>query len=488
MPSTPGKNIFRSIDWLTVGFYIIFVVWGWFTIYSASYKFDEPNLFNFDNSSSKQMLWIGLAFLLAILLLLIEKRVYHMYANALYVFFILVLIATIFIASNTHGSRSWISLGFMKIQPAEFAKFSVALVLGHTLDKLGFSLTKRSDMLKALGLVFLPLAIIVMQKETGSALVYLAFLLVLYREGMSGSILFYLFAAIVYFVVGIRYNEDFIEQMNVCIGEMVVLLLAQVFTTALTLFVCHDKRTARWMAAVGLGISLLVILFSVFVIPFNFTWILILVNLAQVGCLIYLGINTRLKRYYAVAVFAFVSTIFFYISGWMLNQLGDHQRVRIEVLLGKKSDLQGAEYNVTQAIIAIGSGGMAGKGYLEGTQTKLSFVPEQETDFIYCTIGEEGGFLASTFLLILYLFFIWRIIWLAERQPDKPGRVYGYSVASIFIFHIFINIGMVLGMTPVIGIPLPFFSYGGSSLFGFTILLFIFLRMDAESKLNYKLP
>ncbi len=486
-PSTTGKNIFRSIDWITIGFYALFVVWGWFTIYSASYKFDEPNLFNFDHNSSKQIIWIGIAMAIGIIILLVEKRFYEMYANFIYGAFILILIGTMILAPDTKGSRSWIPLGSMKIQPAEFAKFSVALILGQVINKLGFNLMKRTDVLKAVGLVLLPMVIIVMQNETGSALVYLAFLLVLYREGMSGSVLFYIFAFIVYFVVGIRFNEDFIEQMDVCVGEMVVLLLAQVFTTALAFFACHDKRATRWMAGFGLGISILVIMFSLFVIPFNFTWILILVNLAQVGYLVYLAINTRIRRYFMIAGFAFLSTIFFYISGFLLNRLGDHQRVRIEVLLGKKSDKSGAEYNVNQALIAIGSGGMTGKGYLNGTQTKLSFVPEQETDFIYCTIGEEGGFFFSALLLILYLLFIWRLILMAERQPDTPGRVYGYSVVSIFIFHIFINIGMVLGMTPVIGIPLPFFSYGGSSLIGFTILLFIFIRMDAESKLNYKM-
>lgn len=486
MTSNAGKNIFRSLDWMTVGFYIIFVVWGWFTIYSASYKFDEPNIFSFDYNSGKQLLWIGLGFLLACILLAIEKRIYEMYAVFIYGAFILVLILTMMFAPDTKGSRSWIPLGFMKLQPAEFAKFSVALILGHTIDKLGFSLKKNSDLMKALALILIPLIIIILQKETGTALVYLAFLLVLYREGMSGSILFCIFAAVVYFVVGIRFNEDFIEQMNICIGEFAVLILAQVFTTGLVLFACHDKKTAKWMACIGLGISLMVVLFSFFVIPFNFTWILIIVNLAQVGYLIYLGINTRFQRYFAIAAFAFISTIFFYISGFLLNRLSPHQRTRIEVLLGKKSDISGAEYNVNQAIIAIGSGGLSGKGYLNGTQTKLSFVPEQETDFIYCTIGEEGGFLWSSLLLIVYLLFIWRLIYLAERQPDTPGRVYGYSVVSIFIFHLFINVGMVLGMTPVIGIPLPFFSYGGSSLFGFTILLFIFLRMDSESRLNYK--
>ena len=486
MPISSNKNVFRSIDWITTGLYMLLVIWGWFTICSASYNFDEPNIFGLDGNSGKQLLWIGLAMVLAFIILVIEKRFYEMYSTFIYWIFIIALIVTLVIAPDTKGSRSWIPIGFMKLQPAEFGKFCVALMLGHLLDKLGFSMRNKKDAWKAALYILLPMAIIVLQKETGSALVYLAFFLMLYREGMTGTILFYFFAAVVYFVVGIRYGDDLFTNMPVSIGEFSVLVLAQIFTTWLTYYVCNDKQTAKWMAIIGLGTVTVLYLFSAFVIPFNFTWMVVLLNLAQVGYLIYLGINTRFGRFFIIAAFAFFSTISYYISGFMLNRLGEHQRVRIEVLLGKKSDKRGAEYNVNQAKIAIGSGGFFGKGFLKGTQNKLHYVPEQETDFIFCTIGEEGGFFASVILLLLFLFFIWRIIYLAERQPDTPGRVYGYSVASIFIFHIFINVGMVLGITPVIGIPLPFFSYGGSSLFGFTILLFIFLRMDAESRLSYK--
>ncbi len=486
MVSSVNKNIFRSIDWITVSFYLIFVIWGWFTVCSAAYNFDEPNVFGLDSNSGKQLLWIGLSFVLACVLLAIEKRFYEMYSTFIYWGFIALLLVTLVIAPDTKGSRSWIPLGFFKLQPAEFAKFSVALALGHMLDKLGFSMKNRKDAFKAIGLFVLPMVIIILQRETGSALIYLAFLLMLYREGMSGTILFYFFAAIIYFVVGIRYGDEMIANMPVSIGEFSVLLLAQIFTTGLTYYSCEDRKTAHWMAMIGLGVTMTVFLFSAFVIPFNFILIIILLNLAQVGYLIYLGINSRINKYFIIAGFAFLSSISYYISDFMLNRLGEHQRVRIEVLLGKKTDSQGAGYNVNQAKIAIGSGGLTGKGFLKGTQNKLRYVPEQETDFIFCTIGEEGGFIASVILLVFFLLFIWRIIYLAERQPDTPGRVYGYSVASIFIFHIFINIGMVLGITPVIGIPLPFFSYGGSSLFGFTVLLFIFLRMDAESRLSYK--
>ncbi len=486
MTSSLNKSIYRSVDWITIGFYVLFVIWGWFTICSAAYNFDEPNVFGLDSNSGKQLLWIVLACVIAGILLAVEKRWYEMHSTIIYWAFIAILAVTLVIAPDTKGSRSWIPLGFMKLQPAEFAKFGVALILGHLLDKLGFSMGNRKDSLKAAFYILLPMAIIILQRETGSALVYLAFFLMLYREGMTGTVLFYFFAAVVYFVVGIRYEEELFNAMPVSIGEFSVLLLAQIFTTGLTYFVIDDKQTAKWMGIIGVGTTLVLTLFSMYVIPFDFTWILILLNLAQVVYLIYLGINIRVNRCFVIAAFAFISTIFYYISGTILDHMEDHQRVRIEVLLGKKSDKRGAEYNVNQAKIAIGSGGLSGKGFLKGTQNKLRYVPEQETDFIFCTIGEEGGFIMSFILLVCFLLFIWRIIYLAERQPDTPGRVYGYSVACIFIFHVFINVGMVIGITPVIGIPLPFFSYGGSSLFGFTILLFIFLRMDAESRLSYK--
>ena len=474
------KGIFLSLDWMTIGFYLILVTWGWFSICGASYDFNNPDILSFSTNSGKQFVWICSSVLLGSMLIFIEKRVFDQSAFVLYTVMMLLLVVTIFIAPDTKGSRSWIPIGPVKLQPAEFAKFSVALALAKYMDQYGFSMLNSKQFIRVVGIIILPMLLIVMQKETGSALVYLAFFLVLYREGMTGSLLFTAFACVVYFVVGVRFAGDFFPKMPVSIGEFSVLLLAQIFITGMTYMYGKDRLAPQIMFLGGLGVSLLAFLFSAFVIPFNVCWIMLGVCILQTCYIIGLAIYYQSRNYMLISLFAILSTGMYYVCDTVLDHLADHQRTRIEVLLGKKEDLRGAGYNVNQAKIAIGSGGFAGKGFLKGTQTKLKYVPEQDTDFIFCTVGEEEGFIGAAGVLIMYLIFIWRLITLAERQPDTLGQVYGYSVCCIFIFHLFINVGMVLGLTPVIGIPLPFFSYGGSSLWGFTILLFIFLRMDAE--------
>ena len=267
------------------------------------------------------------------------------------------------------------------------------------------------------------------------------------------------------------------------LGKFVVLLLVQLFSAGMVYVYCNNKKGALSMAGYCLAITLLFMLFSEFVIPFDIVWVQLVVTAVAIGWLLWQGLGSRIREYYFIFLFAIGSMAFFYSADYVLNNvLEPHQRVRINVLLGLDEDLAGAGYNVHQSEIAIGSGGLEGKGFLNGTQTKLKFVPEQDTDFIFCTVGEEEGFLGSAGVLLLFLALILRLIHLAERQPFRFGRVYGYSVVSVFLFHVFINVGMVLGLTPVIGIPLPFFSYGGSSLWGFTFLLFIFLRIDAGRK------
>ena len=479
------KGIFLSIDWLTILLYVILIVWGWFSVCGACYDFNSPDLFAWETNSGKQIVWGGTSLILAAVLMLIEKRFYDTAAYVIYGAMMILLAVTIVIAPDTKGSRSWLPIGSaVKIQPAEFAKFAVALALGKLMDKYGFSIKKPLNMLTAIALIVLPMVLIVCQKETGSALVYLAFFLMLYREGMTGSLLFTGFACVVYFVVGMKFSEESFPYMPVSIGEFTVLMLSMIFTIGMVWVFCHNWRAVQIMAAAGFGSTLLAILFSLYVIPFDVCYILLGACILIITYIIGLALYTRIYKYALIALFAIMSTSFFYITDYLFEHLDDHQRVRIEVLLGMKDDPRGAGYNVNQAKIAIGSGGMYGKGFLNGTQTKLKYVPEQHTDFIFCTVGEEEGFIGSAGVLIVYLLFIWRLIAVAERQPDTMGRVYGYCVLSIFLFHLFINVGMVLGLTPVIGIPLPFFSYGGSSLWGFTLLLFIFLRMDAERNLK----
>lgn len=470
-----------SIDWLTICLYVVLITWGWFSVCGACYDFNNPDLFSWETNSGKQIVWAGTSFGLAAVLMLIEKRLYDTAAYVIYAALMFLLLATIFIAPDTKGSRSWIPIGPVKLQPAEFAKFSVALALGKFMDKYGFSIKKPKDLFTCVGMIILPMLLIVGQKETGSALVYLAFFLMLYREGMTGSLMFTGFACVVYFVVGMRFSEVTIsDHLPVSSGEFVVLLLAMIFTIGMVMVFCKNWFVVKILSGACLGTTLLAVLFSIYVIPFNVCYVMLALCILMVLYLIGLALYHQLYKYGLIAMFGVLSTAFFYMSSTLFEHLADHQRIRIEVLLGMKDDPRGAGYNVNQAKIAIGSGGLYGKGFLNGTQTKLKYVPEQHTDFIFCTVGEEEGFIGSAGVLIVYLFFIWRLIVVAERQPDVMGRVYGYCVLSIFLFHLFINVGMVLGLTPVIGIPLPFFSYGGSSLWGFTLLLFIFLRMDAE--------
>ena len=347
-----------------------------------------------------------------------------------------------------------------------------------------FDIHKWKHFAATLAVIFVPMMFIVLQSETGSALVYCAFFLMFYREGMPGSILFTAVAMVVYFVVGIRYADVMLWSTPTSVGKFVVLLLIQLFSAALVYVYCIDKKEALRMLGVCLGSTGLALLVSLYVVSFDVVWVQLVMVALMIGYLLWQALGTRIRNYMWIAVFALGSMLFFNLADYGLNHvLQPHQRTRINVLLGLEEDLKGAGYNVHQSEIAIGSGGLEGKGFLNGTQTKLKYVPEQDTDFIFCTVGEEEGFLGSAGVLLLFLALILRLIHLAERQPYRFGRVYGYSVLSIFLFHVFINVGMVLGLTPVIGIPLPFFSYGGSSLWGFTFLLFIFLRIDAGRNL-----
>ena len=474
----------QTIDWLTICIYLALIAFGWLSVCGASYDYGNMDFFSFDSRAGKQLVWIGFSFVLGFVLLMLDSKIYDTVSYLVYIVMMGLLLITPFLASDIKGSYSWIKIGsLMSIQPAEFAKCATALALAKYMGTFGFTMSRRRDALTAVGLVLLPMILIVMQRETGSALVYLAFFLVFYREGMAGSILFTGVAAVIYFVVGSRFDGVILPGTLCSVGEFSVLLLIMIFTYGMLRVYTPQNFRLRHKLLWGIPVIIAALLVSIFVIPFDVGWILLALSVAMT---IYIGLQTfatRVNRYIFISAFSLGSLAFFYSSDYVLNNiLEPHQQVRVRVLLGLEDDPKGAGYNVNQSMIAIGSGGIKGKGFLNGTQTKLKYVPEQDTDFIFCTVGEEEGFLGSALALLLFLSLILRIIHRAERQPSAFGRIYGYCVASILFFHVFINVGMVLGLTPVIGIPLPFFSYGGSSLWGFTLLLFIFLRIDAGGR------
>ena len=479
-----NQSVLRSIDYWTILIYLALLVFGWVSVCGASYTYRETDIFSLDSRSGMQIVWIGTSIVLGLVILLLDDRFYDTFAFVIYGVLLILLFATIFNPHSIKGSRSWLVLGPLRIQPAEFAKFATALALAKVMSIYGYDIHKWKHFAGTIAIILLPMIFIVLQRETGSALVYVAFFMMFYREGMPGSILFTGVAMVIYFVVGIRYADVMLLYTPTSIGKFVVLLLIQIFSAGLVYVYTENKRDAIKILIFSVGFTLVSLMFSLFVIPFDIVFIQLIITSLMIGYLLWQSLATRIRNYMWIALFSLGSVLFFNAADYVLNNVMEpHQRVRINVLLGLEEDLKGAGYNVHQSQIAIGSGGIKGKGFLNGTQTKLKYVPEQDTDFIFCTVGEEEGFLGSAGVLVLFLALILRLIHLAERQPYRFGRVYGYSVLSIFLFHVFINVGMVLGLTPVIGIPLPFFSYGGSSLWGFTILLFIFLRIDAGRNL-----
>ena len=478
-------GIWSSVDWFTIILYMALLAFGWVSICGASYDFSQGgDLFSFSSRSGMQIVWIGTSLVLGFILLMLDDRLYDTFAYVVYAILLVLLFITPFLARDIKGSNSWIKIGPFSFQAAEFAKFATSLAVAKFMSSYCYHIGRWRDFGITLLLIFVPMILIIAQRETGSALVYFAFFLMLYREGMPGSVLFAGVSAVVYFVVAVRFQDDLLWQTPTSLGDFLVLLCILIFSAGLVRVYCGRTKVYKNILLYGLGTTALVFFFSKYVIPFDIVWVQLAICLALVVYLIYVSVGERIARYFYISLFALGSLGFFYSVDVVMNHvLDDHQQVRIRVLLGLEDDPTGAGYNVNQAKIAIGSGGLKGKGFLNGTQTKLKYVPEQDTDFIFCTVGEEEGFLGSAAVLILFLVFILRLIYLSERQPYRFGRVYGYCVLSIFLFHLFINVGMVLGLTPVIGIPLPFFSYGGSSLWGFTILLFIFLRIDAARNL-----
>jgi rod shape determining protein RodA len=459
---------------------LVLVIFGWLNIYGASYTFDQTSIFDFSNRAGKQFVWIAGALVLGVVLLLIDYRTYGVLAYFAYGAMLLLLLATPFLARDIKGSMSWISLGPVSLQPAEFAKCVVALALAQYMGRYEYRIRTWRDLIVPFALIGVPaLIIMVLQKETGSALVFAAFLLVFYRQGMSGYVLWVVVAVAALFIVSIRFGG---VALPLGTGSVGILACMLILTAVEIYFICKEHRIP-YQALILTGS--VVLIYGVFLlvnhwIPMPFDWVSMGIVVALVIYNVFVSLYWRKYILLVVAVFTLFCIGYTHACEFVFtNVLKPHQRIRIEVLLGMKEDPTGAGYNVNQARIAIGSGRLFGKGYLKGTQTKLQFVPEQDTDFIFCTVGEEWGFVGSVLVLLTYLFFILRLIYIAERQRIVFTRIYAYAVAGIFLFHLMINVGMVLGLMPVIGIPLPFFSYGGSSLWGFTLLLFILLRLDA---------
>lgn len=472
----------RHLDWPTIIIYLLMIAAGVFSIYAASYDFDNASLFDFNEFSGKQIRWIGLALALGCVLLIFDYRVYETYAYPIYIFLLVVMFVTIFVAPDIKGSRSWLVFGPMSFQPAEFGKFATALALAKLFSTYNYKLTGSvKNFAKALMIIILPIMLIIAQRETGSALAYLSLFFVLYREGMSGLVLLAAFCAVLFFVLAVKFTD--LALLGLPQGELMVFIIIMALMVCMLVFYVQRLDLARnvllWFVGTAF-ITWIMTLCGVHVGGYAFFLSVILI--AALYCLL-LSFRIKNNKLVMTAMAAVASVVFLFSVNLAFNKiLQPHQQQRIKVTLGVEEDLLGAGYNVNQAKIAIGSGGFDGKGFLNGTQTKLKYVPEQHTDFIFCTIGEEEGFVGSTLVLLAFLMLILRVIHIAERQPSEFGRVYGYCVASYFIFHLAINVGMVIGLCPVIGIPLPFFSYGGSSLWSFTILLFILLRIDAARR------
>lgn len=463
------NSIWQGLDWPTVFIYLILVFMGWANIYAAVYSEEHSSIFDFTQRYGMQLVWIGAAVVLALLVMAMDSRFYFVFANFIYAAMILLLITALLFGTEVNGSKSWIQMGPIRIQPAEFAKFATALALAKLMSKYGFKLHQFKSLVTIALITLTPAALILLQNDTGSALVYSAFILVLYREGLTGWILVFMGFMVLLFILVLVYSIP------------VILVLLFALTLILFVFIGGRYRDAIRFGAGVVGIGLVIYAASEF-LNLNLSWYYYLLLPLAIGipiAIVYAFIN-RLRYIYLLVLFTLTGVFFSFSVDYVFHNILDtHHQKRINDLLGIESDPLGWGYNVNQSKIAIGSGGFWGKGYLKGTQTKFNFVPEQSTDFIFCTVGEEWGFVGTTVVVSLFLLLLIRIIRVAERQRESFARIYGYGVASILFFHIAVNVGMTIGLFPVIGIPLPFFSYGGSSLWAFTVLLFILLKLDS---------
>lgn len=464
------NKLWANIDWVTFFVFLLLALLGWINIYAAVYDDSHKSILDVSQRYGKQLIWIMAALVLGFTILIIESNFYVFFAWFFYGLTILMLVLVLFAGVEINGSRSWFIIGDFQIQPSEFAKFSTALAVAKLMSGYNFRFTSPGALVRVVGVILLPAMLILMQPDTGSAIVFGSFLLVLYREGLSGVVLFFAALTVLLFLLALLV-PNYILLIILFMGGLVAhYILNQRFrVVSIALGVTAGGILLAWLLNLITGAALapeVVVLGGM--VP-------------ALGWILFKVAHLRMKRTMVVILVFISSVAFTYSVDFVFNNLLEqHHRDRINELLGIQSDPLGAGYNVNQSKIAIGSGGFLGKGFLRGTQTKYNFVPEQSTDFIFCTVGEEWGFLGSAVVIFLFVFLFIRLIILAERQRSAFSRIYGYSVATILFFHFMVNIGMTIGLMPVIGIPLPFFSYGGSSLWAFTVLLFIFLRLDAS--------
>ncbi len=464
------NNVWANIDWITVSIYLAMMFIGWINIYAAVYNEEHKSIFDFSQQYGKQLIWIFAAIFIAVLMINTDSKFFVTFAFPIYVIILVLLMLVPFIGTVINGAKSWIQIGNFLLQPSEFMKMATSLAIARYISSYNFKMHSYKSLLTLLAIILIPVGLIFLQNDTGSAIVFGVFLLVLYREGLNGIVLFFAFLIALVFIL-----------------TMVVDSYITIWILSLTGFLVHfliRRKSKKTLVAMGIFGSVYLIFWLInYLLQGTIDPLYFILTAAVISSgIFYIYSLVLRKRNLAVLIGIYLGSVLFSVSVDYVfhNIMEQHQRDRINELLGIQSDLHGAGYHVNQSKIAIGSGGFIGKGFLQGTQTKFDFVPEQSTDFIFCTVGEEWGFLGTTLVIGLFMGLLMRLIFMAERNRSKFSRVYGYCVATILFFHFAINIGMTIGLAPVIGIPLPFFSYGGSSLWSFTLLLFVFVRLDAN--------
>lgn len=463
-------NIWNRIDKVTIILFLLMIIMGWFNIYAAVFNEERAGIMDLTQRYGKQFVWIIASLIIAIFVVTIDSRFYFFFSWFIYGILMFILILVLIFGTEINGAKSWFEFGSFSLQPSEFAKFGTALALAVYLSSKRHDLTRLNVFIPALAIILLPAFLTALQPDMGSTVVYFALFLVLFREGMSPYI----------FVSGLLMLILFF--LTLLINNLYLTLALIAVSFFLLWFATRKWKLAIIGAAILIVIGGLMYMLDYYIFKSIGDEMVIFISLILSGAVFAYYIYSK-KAVAAMVIYLFLTGSILYVNSVdyaFNNIIKPHQKDRVNILLGLKSDPHGTGYNVNQSIISIGSGGFAGKGFLKGTQTKFKFVPKQSSDFIFCTVGEEWGFLGSLVVIGMYLTLLLRLIVLAERQRSVFSRIYGYGVVSIIFTHFFINIGMAIGIVPVIGIPLPFFSYGGSSLWGFTILLFIFLRLDAS--------